>query len=87
MPYIPKSKVKDVKVPIVQIIGLTCHVQALSLTDKGVYLLQDVYSVDYPQTHAQVEAKGLQKVIESFSIIDVSVGFFIMISWNLLYSY
>ncbi|KAG1504427.1 hypothetical protein G6F47_001796 [Rhizopus delemar] len=70
MPYIPKSKVKDVKVPIVQIIGLTCHVQALSLTDKGVYLLQDVYSVDYPQTHAQVEAKGLQKVIESFSIID-----------------
>lgn len=80
MPYIPKSKVKDVKVPIVQIIGLTCHVQALSLTDKGVYLLQDVYSVDYPQTHAQVEAKGLQKVIESFSIIDVSVGFFIMIS-------
>ncbi|KAI7889773.1 uncharacterized protein EV154DRAFT_538701 [Mucor mucedo] len=69
MPYIPKSRIKDVKVPNIQIMGLTCHVKALSLIDKGVYMSQDVYSFDYPRAHAQIQENGIQKIIEALKLL------------------
>ncbi|KAI7889798.1 uncharacterized protein EV154DRAFT_591451 [Mucor mucedo] len=37
---------------------------------NGVYLSQDVFSFDYPRTRAQIQDKGIQKIIHAFSIVD-----------------
>ncbi|KAI9481586.1 MAG: hypothetical protein EXX96DRAFT_448840, partial [Benjaminiella poitrasii] len=42
MPFIPKAKIKLISFPLIQIMGLSCHVHTLSLIDKRVYLLQKV---------------------------------------------
>lgn len=71
--YIPKDKIQLIKLPLIQIMGLTCRIYAMSLIDKGVYLLEDVLSITYPHTLMSLEAGGLQSVIQAFSIIEIVI--------------
>ncbi|KAI8058782.1 hypothetical protein BDF21DRAFT_429993 [Thamnidium elegans] len=70
MPFIPKTKIKLIRLPLIQIMGLSCHIYALSLIDKGVYLLQRICSVTYPFTHIHLQTGGLQKIVQAFSVVE-----------------
>jgi hypothetical protein len=72
LPYLPVSRIKNIYIPIVQIMGLDCHIFCLSLVDKNVYILQDIYNFKYPRTLREIKAKGIEKVLAGLSLLDVS---------------
>ncbi|KAG2228816.1 hypothetical protein INT48_006020 [Thamnidium elegans] len=69
---IPSNVIPTIKIPIIQIMGLCCHVYTLSIIDKGLYLLQNLTSFSYPRTHIEVRKGGIIKMIDSLSMIEVS---------------
>ncbi|KAI7855882.1 hypothetical protein BDC45DRAFT_438554, partial [Circinella umbellata] len=36
MPFIPPKNIQSVRLPTIQIMGLTCYIYCLTLVDKGV---------------------------------------------------
>lgn len=71
MSFIPKTKIKLIRLSLIQIMGLSCHIHhTLSFIDKGVYLLQKWCSVTHPFTYIHLETGGLQKIVQAFSIIE-----------------
>ncbi|KAI9262521.1 hypothetical protein EDC94DRAFT_518842, partial [Helicostylum pulchrum] len=65
--------IPSIKIPIIQIMGLCCEVYMLSLIDKGLYLLQEFSSFNYPRTHIEVRNGGIIKLINSLSMVKVSM--------------
>ncbi|GAA5799201.1 hypothetical protein HPULCUR_004611 [Helicostylum pulchrum] len=49
--------------------SLCCEVYMLSLIDKGLYLLQEFSSFNYPRTHIEVRNGGIIKLINSLSMV------------------
>jgi hypothetical protein len=70
MPYIPKNKIKTIKFPLIQIMGLSCHIHAISIIDEGVYLIEPVKLFAYHRRYTDLENGDIQKIIQSYSIID-----------------
>ncbi|CAO0793102.1 unnamed protein product [Mucor circinelloides] len=56
--------------PIVQIMGMSCHLYVLSLIDKGLYLLQRVYTMSYPVSNHEIRTGALQKIVRGFALIE-----------------
>lgn len=63
---------KGLKIPIIIIMGIDCHVFSLSLVDGNVYILQKVLSFSYPHTCHQVSKGGIAKLLDGFAVIEVS---------------
>lgn len=70
--YLPSHKIKSVHMPIIQVMVLNCHIYSLSLVDKNVYVLQDIYSITYPKTLNAIKTGGLKKLVDGMSLIMVS---------------
>lgn len=70
--YLPLPKIKSARIPIIQVMGLDCHIYCLSLVDKNVYVLQDIFSMTYPKTLNQIKAGALKKINDEMSLIRVS---------------
>jgi hypothetical protein len=57
-----------ITIPIIQIMDLSCHVCCLSLADKGLYVVQDIYQMNYPRTRCG----AIQKLIDGLSLVEVN---------------
>ncbi|KAI8143387.1 hypothetical protein BJV82DRAFT_668449 [Fennellomyces sp. T-0311] len=66
------SEIKKVQMPIIQIIGTTCHISALKLIDKGVYILDQVARLQYPMTIKQLRSGGIEDLLNKLEIIKVT---------------
>lgn len=71
LPQIPVRSIKALKIPIVMIMGIDCHVFVLSLIDKNDYLLEKIYTMQYPRTYRQLCGGVIGKLLDGFSMIDV----------------
>lgn len=60
-PNITSKEICKIKLPMIQIMGMNCHISLINLVDKNVYVVQDVYSFKYPKTIKQVEEGGVEK--------------------------
>lgn len=47
-PNITSKEICKIKLPMIQIMGMNCHISLINLVDKNVYVVQDVYSFKYP---------------------------------------
>ncbi|EPB89739.1 hypothetical protein HMPREF1544_03402 [Mucor circinelloides 1006PhL] len=56
--------------PIVQIMGMSCYLYVLSLIDKGLYLLQRVYTMSYPVSNHEIRTGALQKIVRGFALME-----------------
>jgi hypothetical protein len=72
MPYLPQTSIKDVIVPIIQIMGFNAHIYTLHLADKGLYVLEEVYVMNFPYTHQQLQ-KNLASLIDGLALIQVNL--------------
>ncbi|KAG1167522.1 hypothetical protein G6F46_008332 [Rhizopus delemar] len=61
---------KGLKIPIIMVMGIDCHVFSLSLIDRGVYILQQVLSISYPRMCHQVSKGGIAKLLDGFAVIE-----------------
>lgn len=60
------KKLPSIKLPIVLIVSMNCHISCINLVDKNVYVLQDIYTFNYPKTI---------KEIKEGAIDDIMIGF------------
>ncbi|KAG1055138.1 hypothetical protein G6F43_002890 [Rhizopus delemar] len=65
----PKELPK-IKLPIVQIMGMNCHISCLNLVDKNIYVLQDIYTFHYPRTIKQIKEGAIGDIMTGFLLID-----------------
>ncbi|KAI7888278.1 uncharacterized protein EV154DRAFT_518175 [Mucor mucedo] len=68
--YLLPKDIHTIYMPIVQIMGMSCHLYVLSLIDKGLYLLQRVYTMSYPQSNHEIRTGAIQKIIRGFALIE-----------------
>ncbi|CAO3702912.1 unnamed protein product [Rhizopus stolonifer] len=66
---LPKD-MHTIYMPIVQIMGMSCHLYVLSLINKGLYLLQQVYITSYPVSNHEIRTDALQKIVRDFALIE-----------------
>lgn len=59
LPQIPIRCIKALKIPIVMVMGIDCHVFVLSLIDKNDYLLEKIHTIQYPRTYRQLCGGGI----------------------------
>ncbi|KAG2204589.1 hypothetical protein INT47_012648, partial [Mucor saturninus] len=57
------KEIHTMYMPIVQIMGMSCHLYVLSLIDKGLYLLQRVYTMSYPVSNHEMRTGAIQKIV------------------------
>ncbi len=60
-----------ITIPIIQIMDLSCHV-CLSLADKSLYVVQDIYQMNYPRTRCEIKSGPIQKLIDGLSLVEVN---------------
>lgn len=66
------KELPSIKLPIVQIMGMSCHISCINLIDKNVYVLQDVYTFNYPKTIKEIKEGAIDDIMTGFLLIDVS---------------
>ncbi|KAI7863152.1 hypothetical protein BDF14DRAFT_1973317 [Spinellus fusiger] len=71
--YLPQSQVKNVHIPILQIMGQNVSLFVLSLIDKQVYSVQNIMSAIYPRTLVEVRAGGIKKLIDLLSQVEYMI--------------
>lgn len=64
-------KLKTIYIPIVQIMGLSCTVHALSLADKQLYFVQNVLAFEFRRTYHELQANGIGKILNGFRELRV----------------
>ncbi|ORZ25731.1 hypothetical protein BCR42DRAFT_315860 [Absidia repens] len=64
MKHIPEDAIKTIRIPAIQVMGLSCCVYSLSLIDKGVYCLEHVCAFEYPRTIQQIKQGVLGTLIQ-----------------------
>lgn len=69
---LPARLIPTIQYPIIQVMGLNCHVFSLSLVDKNVYILQKIKSLSYPRTFQELRSGGIKKLIDGLNIIKVN---------------
>ncbi|KAG0162407.1 hypothetical protein DFQ30_002101, partial [Apophysomyces sp. BC1015] len=74
LPYISEEEIADVKFPIVQIMGLEAKVSSLRLVEKKVYLMEDLYSFNFPQTLHQIRTGKLEYLVNGLTLIEKMVN-------------
>ena len=72
MKLIPPSAINSITVPIVQIMGTSCYIYALSLVDKEVYCVQDVCSFCFPRTLKELKQQEFEKMVCCLSKLEVN---------------
>lgn len=66
------KELPNIKLLIVQIMGMNCHISCLNLVDKSLYVLQDIYTFNYPKTIKQIKEGAISDIMTGFLLIDVS---------------
>lgn len=72
LPNITAEEIASIKLPIIQIMGLTVHISCLSVVDKNLYVLQDVYSFNYPKNIKEIKGGAIGRMMTGLLLIDVS---------------
>lgn len=72
MPYITPTKIKDVVVPLVQIMGLSCTLYGVNIIGKKVYTIQRICCFNYPSTERELKGDAIKKMIEGFAQMEVN---------------
>ena len=76
IPFIPAKEIKNVVLPIVQLMGFDVRVYTLQLANRGVYILQDLTSFSFPTNYNSLK-HGLSKIINGLSCIEVRFNYYI----------
>jgi hypothetical protein len=72
LPSLTPKELPSIKLAIVQIMGMNCHISCINLVDKDVYVLQDVYTLNYPKTTKEIKEGAIDDIMTGFLLIDVS---------------
>ncbi|KAI9244390.1 hypothetical protein EDC94DRAFT_590799 [Helicostylum pulchrum] len=70
LPNITAEEIASIKLPIIQIMGLTVHISCLSVVDKNLYVLQDVYSFNYPKNIKEIKGGAIGRMMTGLLLID-----------------
>jgi hypothetical protein len=70
--YIDTKSISKVKLPIIQVMGLTYTIYSLNAIEKKLYSLQKVTEFNYPCTLREVKAEDVNKMLDGFACIQVS---------------
>ncbi|CAO3661092.1 unnamed protein product [Rhizopus stolonifer] len=73
MPYITLTKIKDVIMPMIQIMGLSCAVYGVNIVDKKVYTIQRICCFNYPSTEREVKGDAIKKMLEGFARMELMI--------------
>lgn len=60
------KELPSIKLPIVQIMGINCYISCINLVDKNVYVLQDVYTFNYPKTIKEIKEGAIDDIMTVF---------------------
>ncbi|ORX62546.1 hypothetical protein DM01DRAFT_267575 [Hesseltinella vesiculosa] len=69
LPYLPPDKVNSIVLPVIQIMGLDCHVYTLRLVEKHAYLIQDAVKFSFPRSLQQMRDNGIGEYISGLHAI------------------
>ncbi len=72
IPYVTLTRIKDVIMPMVQIMGLSCAVYGVNIVDKKVYTIQRICYFNYPSTEREVKGDGIKKMLGGFAQMEVN---------------
>ncbi|KAG1141383.1 hypothetical protein G6F37_007875 [Rhizopus arrhizus] len=73
MPYITPTRIKDVVVPMVQIMGLSCTLYGVNIVGKKVYTIQRICCFNYPSTERELKGDAIKKMIEGFAQMELMI--------------
>ncbi|GAA5808890.1 hypothetical protein MFLAVUS_002289 [Mucor flavus] len=68
--HISEEEIVNVVFPLVQIMGLEARISSLRLTGKKKYVVEDLYSFNFPRTLGQIKAGDLESLINGFALIE-----------------
>lgn len=67
------GQVKNIRIPIIQIMGLSFHIYSVSLIDKNLYIVQKLKESMYPKRFHELNSGGILNILKSLAVIDVSI--------------
>lgn len=70
--YISAIEIYKIKLPIIRMMGMNCHVSILNLIDKNVYSSQEIYSFKYPKTIKQIKGGGIHDLMAGLLLLEVN---------------
>jgi hypothetical protein len=68
--FLPTNTVHNISVPVLQIMGMNCHLYTISMIDKGIYALHKIFTMSYPITNHEIRRGSIQKIVRGFSLIE-----------------
>ncbi|KAI7900441.1 uncharacterized protein BX663DRAFT_517600 [Cokeromyces recurvatus] len=74
LPLLTAEDVVQIKMPIIQILGMNCHISCLQIVDKNVYFSQDIFSFSYPKTIKEVKKGAINNIITGLDLIKVCIS-------------
>ncbi|KAI8968321.1 hypothetical protein BDF20DRAFT_981414 [Mycotypha africana] len=72
--YISEEDIINVRMPIVQVMGLEAKVSSLRLIGKKKYAMEDLYSFKFPRTSQQLKLGALESLINGLTLIEEMVN-------------
>jgi hypothetical protein len=72
MPYITPTRIKDVAVLMVQIMGLCYTLYEVNIVGKKVYTIQRICCFNYTSTERELKGDAIKKMIEGFAQMEVN---------------
>ncbi|KAI7847744.1 hypothetical protein BDC45DRAFT_575527 [Circinella umbellata] len=70
VPYLKESEITEIKLPIVQIMGLDAHLCALRLDSRQSYVLEEICAFPFPSTLHGIQSGGIENLINGLSHIE-----------------
>lgn len=76
---LPAREISSLKLPIIQVMGLNCHIYSLSIIDRNVYLLQKIRCISYPRKLHEIKSGNIKKLINGFQVVNVNILYILKI--------
>lgn len=72
--HISEADIINVRMPVVQVMGLEAKVPCLRLIGKKKYAMEDLHSFKFPQTAARLKSGELESLINGLALIEVNAS-------------
>ncbi len=79
------EEIMKLKFPIIQVMGLEATISVFSLVAPKLYILQDIYAMNFPASCKDLRNDGIKKIYHGLLMIEVKQFFFKKIIYKFEY--
>ncbi|KAI7861396.1 hypothetical protein BDF14DRAFT_1870144 [Spinellus fusiger] len=69
-PYLAEEDIKNIKIPLIQIMGFEAQLSTISVKEKGIYAVEDLLKFSFPTSKKQIRQGGINNIIKALSLIQ-----------------